>query len=59
VGADPWERYQDQSMLYGKWWGEKLWTVCQMSRSSTRKKNIQGEMKNKNHGLFNTKEEGI
>jgi arylsulfatase len=25
--ADPWERYQDESMLYGKWWGEKLWTV--------------------------------
>ena len=25
--ADPWERYQDESMMYGKWWGEKLWTV--------------------------------
>jgi arylsulfatase A-like enzyme len=25
--ADPWERYQDQSMMYGKWWGQKLWTV--------------------------------
>ena len=24
---DPWERYQDESMLYGRWWGEKLWTV--------------------------------
>jgi arylsulfatase A-like enzyme len=24
---DPWERYQDDSMLYGKWWGEKLWTM--------------------------------
>ena len=24
---DPWERYQDQSMNYGKWWGEKLWTM--------------------------------
>jgi arylsulfatase len=24
---DPWERYQDESMLYGKWWGEKLWTM--------------------------------
>jgi arylsulfatase A-like enzyme len=24
---DPWERYQDQSMLYGKWWGDKLWTM--------------------------------
>jgi arylsulfatase len=25
--ADPWERYQSQSMLYGKWWGEKLWAM--------------------------------
>jgi len=25
--ADPWERYQSESMMYGKWWGEKLWTV--------------------------------
>jgi hypothetical protein len=24
---DPWERYQDESMLYGRWWGEKLWTM--------------------------------
>jgi arylsulfatase A-like enzyme len=24
---DPWERYQDESMLYGKWWGDKLWTM--------------------------------
>jgi arylsulfatase A-like enzyme len=24
---DPWERYQDESMLYGRWWGEKLWTL--------------------------------
>ncbi len=24
---DPWERYQDLSMNYGKWWGEKLWTM--------------------------------
>jgi arylsulfatase A-like enzyme len=24
---DPWERYQDESMLYGRWWGEKLWMV--------------------------------
>jgi arylsulfatase len=23
---DPWERYQEQSMLYGRWWGDKLWT---------------------------------
>jgi arylsulfatase len=25
--ADPWERYQKESMMYGKWWGQKLWTV--------------------------------
>jgi arylsulfatase len=25
--ADPWERYQSESMLYGKWWGEKLWSM--------------------------------
>jgi arylsulfatase len=25
--ADPWERYQSESMMYGKWWAEKLWTV--------------------------------
>jgi arylsulfatase A-like enzyme len=25
--ADPWERYQEESMMYGRWWGEKLWTV--------------------------------
>jgi arylsulfatase A-like enzyme len=24
---DPWERYQDQSMMYGRWWGDKLWTL--------------------------------
>jgi arylsulfatase A-like enzyme len=24
---DPWERYQVESMNYGKWWGEKLWTM--------------------------------
>jgi arylsulfatase A-like enzyme len=24
---DPWERYQEQSMLYGKWWGQQLWTM--------------------------------
>ena len=24
---DPWERYQIESMNYGKWWGEKLWTM--------------------------------
>jgi hypothetical protein len=25
--ADPWERYQSESMLYGRWWGDKLWTM--------------------------------
>lgn len=29
---DPWERYQDQSMLYGRWWGDKLWTMIPSSR---------------------------
>jgi len=24
---DPWERYQYESMMYGHWWGEKLWTL--------------------------------
>jgi arylsulfatase A-like enzyme len=24
---DPWERYQEESLNYGKWWGEKLWTM--------------------------------
>jgi arylsulfatase len=24
---DPWERYQSESMLYGRWWGDKLWTM--------------------------------
>jgi hypothetical protein len=24
---DPWERYQTESLNYGKWWGEKLWTM--------------------------------
>src|SRR5471030_412061 len=24
---DPWERYQTESMDFGKWWGEKLWTM--------------------------------
>jgi hypothetical protein len=23
---DPWERYQSDSMSYGRWWGEKMWT---------------------------------
>jgi len=27
VGQDPWERYQDQSMMYARWWGDKLWTM--------------------------------
>jgi arylsulfatase A-like enzyme len=25
--ADPWERYQTEALLYGKWWGEKLWAM--------------------------------
>jgi arylsulfatase A-like enzyme len=25
--ADPWERYQTEGMLYGRWWGEKLWAM--------------------------------
>jgi arylsulfatase A-like enzyme len=25
--ADPWERYQSEGMLYGKWWGQKLWAM--------------------------------
>ena len=24
---DPWERYQEESMSYGRWWGDKLWTL--------------------------------
>lgn len=24
---DPWERYQVDSMNFGKWWGDKLWTM--------------------------------
>ena len=24
---DPWERYQDESMSYGKWWADQLWTM--------------------------------
>jgi hypothetical protein len=24
---DPWERYQDESMMYASWWGDKLWTM--------------------------------
>jgi len=24
---DPWERYQVESMDFGRWWGEKLWTM--------------------------------
>jgi hypothetical protein len=23
----PWERYQDESMIYARWWGDKLWTM--------------------------------
>ena len=24
---DPWERYQDESMMYARWWGDKLWVM--------------------------------
>jgi arylsulfatase A-like enzyme len=24
---DPWERYPDESMMYARWWGDKLWTM--------------------------------
>jgi arylsulfatase len=24
---DPWERYQVESQMYLKWWGDKLWTA--------------------------------
>lgn len=24
---DPWERYQVESLNFGQWWGEKLWTM--------------------------------
>jgi arylsulfatase A-like enzyme len=24
---DPWERYQEQSLMYTRWWGDKLWTL--------------------------------
>jgi arylsulfatase A-like enzyme len=24
---DPWERYQTDSMMYARWWGDKLWTL--------------------------------
>jgi len=33
---DPWERYQDESMSYARWWGDKLWTLVPAS-------NIVGE----------------
>jgi arylsulfatase len=25
--ADPWERYQDESALYTRWWAEQLWAM--------------------------------
>jgi arylsulfatase len=24
---DPWETYQDKSMMYARWWGDQLWTM--------------------------------
>jgi arylsulfatase A-like enzyme len=28
---DPWERYQSESMMYARWWGDKLWTLIPAS----------------------------
>ena len=28
---DPWERYQTDSMMYARWWGDKLWTLIPAS----------------------------
>jgi hypothetical protein len=28
---DPWERYQDASMMYARFWSEKLWTLVPVS----------------------------
>jgi len=28
---DPWERTYSESMLYGRWWGEHLWTLMPAS----------------------------
>jgi arylsulfatase A-like enzyme len=24
---DPWERYQSESLMYARWWGDQLWTL--------------------------------
>jgi len=24
---DPWERYQCESQMYTRWWGDQLWTL--------------------------------
>jgi arylsulfatase len=29
--ADPWERYQSESMMYARWWGDQLWTLMPAS----------------------------
>ena len=26
-GRDPFERFPDESMMYARWWGDKLWTL--------------------------------
>jgi arylsulfatase A-like enzyme len=28
---DPWERYQEESMMYARWWGDQLWTLVPSS----------------------------
>ncbi len=28
---DPWERYQTESMMYARWWGDQLWTLMPAS----------------------------
>jgi hypothetical protein len=28
---DPWERYQSESMMYARWWGDQLWTLMPSS----------------------------
>lgn len=28
---DPWERYQSESMMYARWWGDQLWTLMPAS----------------------------
>ena len=39
---DPWERYQEESTSYGRWWGDKLWTWFPASPSSASSCDVQG-----------------